>query len=91
MAVEHRVVPAVIVVVATGRRSTGACSVVAAAVLVARAGVVLVGIVQDDELRLRLGATTAAELVAREELPLLGLNAALALLLLPLVVAGRPL
>ena len=80
-----RVVAAVIVV-ATGGRSTASCAVVAAAVLVAQAGLALVAVVQDD--KLRLDATTATVLVASEELCLLGLNAALALLLLPRVVAG---
>ena len=60
-------------------RSTAACAVVAAAVLVARAGLVLllIAVVQGDELRLN-GRTTAATLVVREELCLPGLNAALA-------------
>ena len=80
-----RVVAAVVVIVATGGRSTASCAIVAAAVL-ARAGLALIAVVQDDEIR--LGATTAATLVAREELCLLGVNAALALLLLPRVVAG---
>ena len=49
----------------------------------------VLGYIEDgNELRFRLGATTAAALIAREELPLLGLSAALSLLLLPLVVAG---
>ena len=61
MAVELRVVPAV-AVIATGGRSTASCAVVATAVLVARAGLVLVGVIQNDELR--RGAMTAAALVA---------------------------